>query len=175
MQKLRKWIAFTIYWLLAKRLPVTSYPGGRLGRWLRMQCCQRLFRRCGSQVNVEAGADFGFGDTIEIGNRSGIGVNAWIRADLIIGKDVMMGPRVIIYGRDHQCHRTDVSMMDQGMGDYEVIRIEDDVWIGAAAIILKGITIGTGSIVGAGAVVTKSVPPYSIVGGNPAEILRSRR
>ena len=54
------------------------------------------------------------------------------------------------------------------------ITIEDDVWIGSRAIILKGVTIGRGSIVGAGAVVTKSTPPYSIVAGNPAKMVKVR-
>uniref|UniRef100_UPI00313FFBA6 DapH/DapD/GlmU-related protein n=1 Tax=uncultured Nitrospira sp. TaxID=157176 RepID=UPI00313FFBA6 len=92
-----------------------------------------------------------------------------------IGDDVMMGPRVTIYGRDHCFDSIDVSMMDQGMGKYERIVIEDDVWIGANAIILKGVRIGKGTIVGAGAVVTKEVPPYSVVVGNPARVVRTRR
>ena len=50
--------------------------------------------------------------------------------------------------------------------------IEDDVWIGANAIVLKGVTIGEGSIIAAGAVVTKNVPAYSLVGGNPAKVIR---
>ena len=58
--------------------------------------------------------------------------------------------------------------------DDQDIIVEDDVWIGARAIILKGVTIGKGSVVGAGAVVTKTIPPYSIVGGVPAKILRRR-
>jgi acetyltransferase-like isoleucine patch superfamily enzyme len=52
--------------------------------------------------------------------------------------------------------------------------IEDDVWVGARAIILPGVTIGHGSVIGAGAVVAKSVPPYSIVVGNPGRVVRSR-
>ena len=54
------------------------------------------------------------------------------------------------------------------------ITIEDDVWIGAHSIILKGVTIGRGSVVAAGAVVTKSFPPYSIIGGVPAKLLKMR-
>jgi len=123
---------------------------------------------------VEKGADFKYGNTISIGNRSGLGVDAWIRADLTIGDDVMMGPRCMIYGKYHNVARTDIPMMDQGMGDYDPIVIEDDVWIGANVTILKGVRIGKGSIIGAAAVVTKSVDPYSIVGGNPARLIRSR-
>jgi acetyltransferase-like isoleucine patch superfamily enzyme len=54
----------------------------------------------------------------------------------------------------------------------EAVYIDDDVWIGAMSIILKGVTIGEGAIVGAGSVVTKDVPPWAIVAGNPAKIIR---
>ena len=115
-----------------------------------------------------------FGEDIEIGDRSGIGIDAFIRAEVIIGNDVMMGPGVIIYGRYHNYERTDIPMNEQGMGSYCPIIIEDDVWIGARAIILKGIHVGRGVIIGAGAVVTKDVPPFSIVAGNPARVIRKR-
>jgi Acetyltransferase (isoleucine patch superfamily) len=54
------------------------------------------------------------------------------------------------------------------------VRIGNDVWIGASAIVLKGVSIGDGAVIGAGSVVTKDVPPYAIVGGNPARIIRMR-
>ena len=115
------------------------------------------------------------GGTIDIGNRSGIGVNAWIRADLTIGDNVMMGPQVIIYGRDHNVEESDVAMMDQGMGEFKKVTIGDDVWIGAGAIILKSVHVGNGSVVGAGAVVTHDVQPFSVVAGNPAKVIKWRR
>lgn len=62
----------------------------------------------------------------------------------------------------------------QGKDKLRSISIEDDVWIGARAIILPGVTIAKGSIVGAGSVVTKSFPPYSVIAGNPARIVKSR-
>ena len=65
----------------------------------------------------------------------------------------------------------DVKYEANSKGD---ILIGDDVWIGQGAIILSGVTIGNGAVIGAGSVVTKNVPPYSIVGGNPAKIIRSR-
>ena len=66
-------------------------------------------------------------------------------------------------------------MWQQGFTEVDPIVIEDDVWIGARVIILKGVTIGKGSIIGAGSVVTKDVEPYSIVGGNPAKLIRKRK
>jgi maltose O-acetyltransferase len=76
--------------------------------------------------------------------------------------------------RKHGFARTDVTISDQGY-THAPIKIEDDVWVGFQAIILPGVTIGRGSIVGAGAVVTKDVPPYTVVVGVPARPLRQRR
>lgn len=98
-------------------------------------------------------------------------------ASLTIGKKVIFGPNPTIITGDH---RTDVIgkfIMDSHdklpENDVPVI-IEDDVWAGANVTILKGVTIGRGSILAAGAVVTKSCPPYSIIGGVPAKILKYR-
>lgn len=175
VKKLFRINCFILYYYFARLLPITNYPIGKISKWLRGLLCRKLFRYCGHGINIEHGADFATGSTISIGDRSGIGVDSWIRADLTIGRDVMMGPRVIIYGRDHTFDRTDIPMMDQGMGEYVPIIIEDDVWIGAGVIILKGVRIGQGAIVASGAVVTKDVPPYAIVGGNPANVIRYRK
>jgi maltose O-acetyltransferase len=174
LTRVARFLVFVLYYFFARNLPVSNYPGGRFARWLRYVLCRQLFARCGSDVNIERGADFSSGNTIRIGNHSGIGVDAWIRADLTVGDHVMMGPGVIIYGRNHRFDRVDMPMMNQGMGEFVPIVVEDDVWIGARAIILKGVRIGTGAIVAAGAVVTRDVPPRAIVAGNPASVIRYR-
>ncbi|WP_242532542.1 acyltransferase [Nocardioides sp. S5] len=125
-------------------------------------------------MNIEHGADFGWGTTVSVGDNSGIGIDAWIRADLTIGDNVMMGPQALIYGRDHVFGDLSRPMNQQGMGEYEPIVIEDDVWIGARVTILKGVTIGSGAVVAAGSVVTKDVESNSIVGGNPAKQISRR-
>ena len=66
-------------------------------------------------------------------------------------------------------------MCQQGYYEEKPIVIGDDVWIGGHVIVLPGVHIGTGAIVGAGAVVTKDVPDYAVVGGNPARIIKSRK
>lgn len=92
--------------------------------------------------------------------------------DIEFGEHVMIGPKTIIWGRDHGMAR-DVPMKKQPHVKAP-IRIGDDVWIGAGVIILKGVTIGRGAVVGAGAVVTRDVPEYAIVVGNPAKIVKYR-
>ncbi len=87
----------------------------------------------------------------------------------------MMGPEVLIYTQNHDFSRTDITMDQQGWADEKPVVIEDDVWIGSRVIILPGVTIGKGSVIGASAVVTKSVPPYSVVAGNPAKIVKTRK
>lgn len=111
---------------------------------------------------------------IVIGNNSGLGINCKVRGPLTIGDDVMMGPDVMIFVSNHQTSRTDIPMRGQGSTSRKRVIIEDDVWIGARVIILPGVKIGKGSIIGAGAVVTKDVPQYSVVAGNPAKIIKSR-
>jgi len=87
----------------------------------------------------------------------------------------MIAERVMIIGGNHEFSRLDIPMDMQGEGKQGKIVIEDDVWIGAGSIILTGITIGEGSIIGAGSIVTKSIQPYSIVAGNPAKVIRMRK
>lgn len=98
-------------------------------------------------------------------------------APLIIGKKVIFGPNPTIITGDHRIDVVGKYIMDihekLPENDAPVI-IEDDVWCGANVTILKGVTIGRGSVVAAGAVVTRSCPPYSIIGGIPARILKSR-
>lgn len=128
----------------------------------------------GAHVNVEHGAQFGDGSYIDIGHRSGLGINCHIYGPVAIGDHVMMGPEVTILTSNHRYDRLDIPMMDQGGTEHLPVTIEDDVWIGTKVIILPGVRIGKGAIVGAGSVVTRPVPPYAIVAGNPARLIRFR-
>ena len=167
---------YIFYYSFAQHLPA-SYRFqalGKFGKMCRGAACKRIFRSSGQRINVEKGANFYTGWEIEIGDDSTLGINCMIPYDLKVGKDVMMGPFVVIIGENHQFSRRDIPMRLQGYNLYPPVCIEDDVWIGTGAIILPGITVGKGAIIGAGSVVTKDIPPYAIVGGNPARIIRMR-
>jgi maltose O-acetyltransferase len=94
--------------------------------------------------------------------------------ELFIGNYVMIAQDTCIYSAQHKFDRLDIPMTLQGVERKRTV-IEDDVWLGAGATILPGVRVGRGSIVGAGAVVTKDVPDYSIVGGVPAQVIGSRK
>ena len=113
--------------------------------------------------------------TLTLGKRSWIGFTCVIGVNegIEIGNDVMIAYGVKIIDTNHNFSRMDIPLSTQGIVTKPII-IEDDVWIASNAVILSGITIGKGSIVAAGTVVNKSVPPYSVVGGVPGKVLYSR-
>lgn len=119
------------------------------------------------------GGDIGEG--LKIGNNSNIGPFAYIGCSgfIEIGDNVMISPRVSIFAENHDFDNPNIIMKEQGVTK-KFVKIEDDCWIAANSIILAGVTIGKGSVIAAGSVVTKDVPPYSVVAGVPAEIIKSR-
>lgn len=171
-----RYIALILYYGFLRFLPATNHSGRifRLIRELRSYCCQPLFDECGSNLNIEQGCYFGSGRGIKFGSYSGLGVHCRVQAPLEIGTHVIMGPEVYIYTVNHRTDQTNIPIGDQGMTTPQKVVIEDDVWIGTRAIILPGVTIGTGAIIAAGAVVTKDAPPYTIVGGVPAKVIKHR-
>ncbi len=103
-----------LYYLFARWLPVSDKPyGGKLGKKLRYFCCKRIFDKCGKNVNIEHGVDFGTGSGIEIGDNSGLGINSWIQIAKI-GNDVMMGPEVMIISINHEYSDLTNPMRTQG-------------------------------------------------------------
>lgn len=118
--------------------------------------------------------------TISVGDDVFIGKGACIMAaetTITFGNKIMLGPNVTIRGGNHNTSVIGAYMYDvkhKRPEDDQPVIIEDDVWIGAGATVLKGVTIGRGSIVAAGAVVTKSMPENSIIGGIPAKVIKQR-
>ncbi len=162
------------YYTVLRHLPRSFAPAGKVGFVARRLAARQMLDSCGPDVNVEHGANFGSGKGITLGARSGIGIDADLHGTITIGDDVMMGPRCTIFSRNHRTDDPTRPMNTQGFEEDKPVVIGDDVWLGANTTILPGVHIGSGSIVAAGAVVTGDVPPYSIVGGVPARVLRSR-
>ncbi len=131
-----------------------------LGRWVHIGRgtairCHEGFLRVGDRVV------FGSDDT----------VNCYL--DVEIGDDGILADRVYVGDFDHRFDEVSLPIRKQGITTAPV-RIEEDCWIGEKASIMRGVTVGRGSVVGASSVVTRDVPPYSVVAGSPARVLRSR-
>lgn len=135
-----------------------------------------MFAECGQKLNVEKGAYIGNGKDIRVGNYVGLGKNFTLHNRILsIDDQLMMGEDVMFLGGGHGFDRLDIPMGQQGSKEKTPLHIAGDVWIGARVIILPGCRrIGHGAIIGAGSVVTKDVPDYAIVGGNPAKLIRYR-
>ena len=163
-------IQYILYQMTASWLPETRHfrPGGKLRTFWAKNIC----KFCGENVNIERKARFT--PDLSIGNNSGIGIDCELWGEVTVGRDVMMGPEVIVYTQNHKSERTDIPMRLQGHEDASPVTIGNDVWIGRRAMILPGVHIGDGAVIGAGAVVTKDVPPYSVAGGVPAKVIRKR-
>ncbi|MDO4308159.1 MAG: CatB-related O-acetyltransferase [Eubacteriales bacterium] len=156
---------------------------------LKQLRCQLLLAR-NRNISLGSNSTFGRGTVFYAPNRMIIGKNVYIgkycslEADIEIADDVLIGNNVGLIGKyDHDYTCIGKSIKDSPeirdscysfKGKNQKIVIENDVWIGYGAIVFTGITVHRGAIVAAGSVVTHDVPPYTIVGGNPAKILSVR-
>ena len=173
MGKFKRRLGAVLYYSIAKHLPV-SYSSIRIGQTaLRRFCGRLMLESCGKKVNIEKNAVFSA--KVSLGSRSGIGINARINGRCVIGNDVMMGTDCVIITRSHRHDRTDIPMMDQGFEEERPVFIGNDVWLGDRVIILPGVHIGDGCIIGAGSVVTRDIPPYSVAAGIPAKDIKDRK
>lgn len=134
-----------------------------------------LFKKIGFNVFIDMGCYFRYPNRISIGSNVSINRNCKIfgsyhikNAEIRIGNNVRIGPEVVIFGAGHDHSFINLPNIADS------IIIENNVWIGGNSTILHGVTIGNGSIVAAGSVVTTNIPPMKIVGGVPAKILKDR-
>lgn len=151
-----------------------------LGQWLAWFIHDHVAPRARMKTlgnpRIHPTASLRCGEHIVLGRHSHINAYCCVWASpgarIVLGDNVLMGPGAKIFSSNHS-QAPDVPMNVQPYQERDVI-IGDDVWIGANAVILAGVRIGESSIVAAGAVVTKDVPPWSVVGGVPARILKAR-
>lgn len=116
-----------------------------------------------------------YGGRVEVGDNSIFGPNVTIygHGNVTIGKNCLIAMETKIIAANHDVPPSNVNI-NQRYDVREPIVIGDDVWLGAAVIVLAGTSIGNGCVVGAGSVVTKNLEPYSIAVGNPAKVIRTR-
>jgi maltose O-acetyltransferase len=151
---------------------------GKTGNFLRGYLYSWLFKNLrGKRLSIGQSTHIWFPWNIYIGYHSHIGRNSQIscikEGDIVIGNNVMISPYAMITATAHVFSDTSLPMQLQGLTSEKII-IGDDVWIGSKAIILPGVKVARGSVVAAAAVVTKDVPPYAIMAGNPARIIKYR-
>lgn len=131
-----------------------------------------LFGRIGPRFEVEPDFRCDYGFNIRAGDNLYINFGCVILdvAPVVIGRNAMLAPGVHIYTATHPLDPVERA---SGLEFAKPITIGDDVWIGGHATICPGVTIGDAAVIGAGAVVTKDVPPRTVVAGNPARAIRS--
>lgn len=174
MVDLARSVALATYYGIAWRLPTQPMPGWRFAYWWRRRLVNRIVDHCGVGVVVKQKCYLGDGSGVWVGDNAQLGHGARIDQDVRIGHDVVMGPDVVIMTNTHAFEEPNRPIRLQGNGGVLPVVIEDDVWIGTRVIVLPGVTIGRGSVVGAGSVVTRSIPAFSIAVGVPAQVVRRR-
>jgi len=165
-----------LYYGFATYLPDSYSPVvGKISNSIRVFLCRRMFKKCGKkEIIINRKAYFGTGKELEIDDFSSIGAETILPNNIVIGKYVMMAPHVQILTNNHCFDRVDVPICFQDYSPHQRIVIEDDCWIGQRALIMPNRNLKKGTIVAAGAVVTKDFEEYSIIGGNPAKLIRKR-
>jgi acetyltransferase-like isoleucine patch superfamily enzyme len=126
----------------------------------------------GSKSTIEDFATINNGvGPVRIGERVRVGIGNVVIGPVQIGNDVIIAQNVVMSGLNHSYTDIHMPIADQAVSTAPIV-IEDACWIGANSVITSGVTIGKHSVVAGGSVVTKNVPPYTVVGGNPAKVLK---
>ncbi len=166
-------IKLLFYYIIIKHLPHSRFlkVSNKVRCWY--MCSVLRIMKKDKRNFFEPNIYIGKGKNITIGFHCHINENVFIQGAKI-GSHVMIAPGVSILCKSHNFSDRTIPMIKQGETLENCPVIEDDVWLGRNVIIMPGVRIGKGSIVGAGAVVTSNVDPYTIVGGVPARVIKSR-
>ena len=165
-------------WL--KSSDAIGLPLRRLRNWYNARIKYGI-KKFGPNLQCNRGVVVCFHD-LEVGHDVFIGYDCYFGVrNIKIGNYVQLAPKVAITGGDHLIEIVGTPIIKTGLESFRDVQtaqkgvtIQDDVWIGWAAVIMDGVTIGEGSVVGAGSIVTKDIPPYSIYAGCPARKIRDR-
>lgn len=172
--KVLKYLSWFCFNFIGNLLPESSsvLMGKSFGHF-RAFLAKGFIEHCGQYVNIDKRTSFS--SHLKIGDYSGVGKDSFLQGYVTIGSHVLMGEGCLIYTENHNFSRTDCTIDQQGYQESRPVIIGDDVWIGSRVTILPGVNVGVGSVIGAGAVVTHDVPPYAVVGGNPAKVIKYRK
>jgi galactoside O-acetyltransferase len=188
INEIRCWIDYLLF----------NFPG-QSGYFIRAFVLSRKFKKCGKNISIGCGAIFTGCNNVELGSNINIGRNAQIYAhdakvkigdnfglgtnscigasdggEIFIGDNVSIAQNVVLRASDHVFENILKPIVQQGHSGGK-IEIGNDVWICANSVITRNVTVENHSIISAGAVVTKNVELYSIVGGVPAKLIRKRK
>ena len=154
---------------------VSRFPG-QIGDGMRRFAMRRSLQRLGENTVFQHGVTITRPEKVSIGSNCHFAPNTLITGGggVSIGDWVGFGPDVKVWSINHRFEDPDTPWLLQGW-EPKPVAIEDDVWLGANVFVMPGVTIGKGAIVSAGAVVYKSLPPYSIVAGNPCRVVGWRK
>ncbi len=163
----RRWIKWFVNPFVHKR-----GKGSCIRRRTRLDVAPWNKFNLGKESTIEdfTAVNNGVGDVI-IGDRTRIGLGNTLIGPVHVGNDVRLAQNVVLSGLNHDYQDVERPIHEQGVSTKPVV-IEDDSWLGANVVVVPGVTIGKHCIVAAGSVVTKSMPPYSVIVGNPARVIK---
>ena len=169
---IKKRLALFAYNYFIKHMPENSSVFNLGQSKLRQWCVSKICKSAGSDLYIDKGVNFTFG--LKIGNHSGVGSNGHVCGEITIGDNVLIAPDVIMYTINHRFRDASKTIISQGSLPEEPIIIGNDVWIGRRVMIMPGVHIGDGAVIGAGSVVAKDIPPYTIAVGSPIQFKGTR-
>lgn len=167
-----KAVCYILYLCFARYLPDEFGPIGKVSYQIRRLICRPLFKSTEGTFGISKGVDFGNGCFLIMRDHANIGEKSYLSGagTITIGRHVMMGHECMILTQNHK-------YLEKGYAGNEIadVLIDDHAWLGHRVIVLPGVIIGKHAIIGAGAVVTKSIPDYAIAAGVPARVIKSRK
>jgi acetyltransferase-like isoleucine patch superfamily enzyme len=145
-----------------------------------MKLCKKKFQYFANTAQVRPGSYFVGCSKIRIGERVIIrpgcrffGESSTLESSIVIEDNVMLGSAVSIYINNHRFDQLDIPFIDQGHYPAEAVILKKGCWIGANAVLLPGVTVGENTVIGAGSIVTKSIPANVVAAGNPAKVIKN--
>jgi len=168
-----KKIFLLFYYIFASKLPDFAFPGGKLFNKIRIYFLRR-FIKIGNNCRIQSRVYFGDGNNVSIGNNCRINDDCKLD-NVSIGDYVMIARKTQILGKMHRFDDINKPMLLQKGSIQKQTIIEDNVWIGLNVVVMPGVHIAKGSIIAAGAILTKDTVPYGIYGGVPAKLIKMRK